>query len=321
MQATAQPNFTISSKDREKILDLGEIATVPKSSSSKQPLPLPPQFGQIVHMDIIYGTVPAFDGVKYALFLVDRATRHRFILPMKSLKNDLLPTLQEFCRNIGFTPKRYVTNFDHKLMRRAVLGNFQDDEGHDTIESAPPRKQNQNGLAEGNWKSILFMARSWLTSHLLPSKYWWWALKRATELSNYLPLKIDDSLTTPHELVYKIKPDYRNILPQFSVAYINRIRDGEIERKNVHSHSIRVILIGRDPKSAAFQFYHPGTKTTITSDSFTLDDTLPSGPAFNLEYDGGLYFNRYCDFNDRLRPPQFQPDQTVWVTSFDPPKT
>ena len=47
---------------------------------------------------------------------------------------------------------------------------------------------------------------------------------------------------------------------------------------------------------------------------------ISSKNAFNLEYDGGLYFNRYCDFNDKLRPPQFQPDQTVWITSFDPPK-
>ena len=123
-------------------------------------------------MDIIYGTVPAFDGVKYALFLVDRATRHKFILPMQNLKQDLLPTLQTFCKNIGFIPDRFITDFDHKLMDRAILDNFQDQDGHDTIESAPPRKQNQNGLAEGNWKSILFMSRSWLTSHLLPSKFW-----------------------------------------------------------------------------------------------------------------------------------------------------
>ena len=40
-------------------------------------------------------------------------------------------------------------------MGRAVLDNFQDDEGNDTIEPAPPRKQNQNGLKEGNWKSVL----------------------------------------------------------------------------------------------------------------------------------------------------------------------
>ena len=320
IQQAASHNFSISTKEREKIIDIGEVATVPKSSSNKTPLPLPMKFGCVIHMDIIYRTVTAFDNIKYALFLVDCATRHKFILPMQNLKSDLLPTLQQFCKNIGFIPERFITDFDHKLMGRSVLDNFQDTEGNNTIESAPPRKQNQNGLAEGNWKSILYMSRSWLTSHLLPSKFWWWALKRATELSNYLPLRIDNKLTTPHECVYGVKPDFRNILPQFSIAYLNRTRDDNIERKSTHSHSIRAILIGRDPKSAAFQFYHPSTKKTPTSDSFTIDDTLPSGPAFGLNFDGGLYFNRYCDFNDKLRPPQFIPDQTVFVTSFDPPR-
>ena len=162
------------------------------------------------------------------------------------------------------------------------------------------------------------MARSWLTSHLLPSKFWWWSLKRATELSNYLPVKIDNTLTTPHEQVYNIKPDYRNILPQFSIAYLNRIRDGDTDRRSTDSHTIRAVLIGRDPKSAAFQFYHPGTKKTLTSDSFTIDDTLPSGPTFGLTYDGGLYFNRHSDFNDNLRPPTFKPDQLVYMTALNP---
>ena len=164
------------------------------------------------------------------------------------------------------------------------------------------------------------MSRSWLTSHLLPSKFWWWSLKRATELSNYLPIKIDNKLTTPHEEVYKVKPDYRNILPQFSIAYLNRVRDGNIDRKSTDSHSIRAILIGRDPKSAAFQFLRPGTKKTLTSDSFTLDDTLPAGPTFGLTYDGGLYFNRYCEFNDKLRPPMFTPNQPIFVNALDPPQ-
>ena len=147
------------------------------------------------------------------------------------------------------------------------------------IEAAPPNKQNQNGLAESNWKSVLYMARAWLTSNLLSSKCWWWALKRATEISNYFPIKINNQLTTPFELTYGIKPDLRNLLLLFSVAYLSRYRDGNISRKNVHSHSMRAILVGRDPTSNACLFYHPGTKRTLTSDDFTIDDSLPSGPA------------------------------------------
>ena len=230
-----------------------------------------------MHMDIICGTVTAIEGYRYALFIVDRATRSRFILPMKVLKNDLLPILQKFCNDIGMKPKRILTDFDHRLMGQKVLDMFTSTDGEciietvnlpPQIEAAPPNKQNQNGLAESNWKSILYMARAWLTSHLLPSTFLWWALKRATEISNYLPIRINNCLTTPFELTYGEKPDLRNLIPTFSVSYLSRYRDGNISRKNVHSHSIRTILVGRDTTSNAFLFYHPGTKHTLTSDDF-----------------------------------------------------
>ena len=101
----------------------------------------------------------------------------------------------------------------------------------------------------------------------------------------------------------------------FSIAYITRYRDGNITRKNVHSHSIRASLVGRDTTSNACLFYHPGTQRTITSDEFVLDETLAAGPAFHLDYDGGLYFNKYSDHSDKIRPPFFSPEQTVFTTT------
>ena len=318
IQQTCESNFTISTKDKEPIIDLGDVVTIPKSKRNTLPLPLPPHFGDTMHMDIVYGTATAINGIRYGLFIVDRATRMRFILPIKNLKNDLLPTLKTFCNNIGMTPKRFITDFDHKLMGQQVLEYFTNADGSCIIESAPPNKQSQNGLAEANWKSILYMARAWLSSSLLPSKFWWFAMKRATEISNYLPIRINNQYSTPLELAYGLKPNLKNLFPMFSVAYITRFRDGNITRKNVHSHSIRAILVGRDPFSNACLFYHPGTQRTITSDEFVIDETLCAGPAFHLEYDGGLYFNKYSDHSDTIRPPLFTPDQTVFSTTTTP---
>ena len=154
---------------------------------------------------------------------------------MSKLKIGILLTMNKLTKLFGLIPRCILTDFDHKLMGQVVINNFSDDDGHCIIESAPPDKQNQNDLSESNWKSILYMARAWLTSNLLPSQYWWWAMKRATEISNYLPLKMDNQLITPHELVYGTKPDLRFRLPQFSIAYISRYRDGNIEHKNTHS--------------------------------------------------------------------------------------
>ena len=182
IKATSHSNFSITSIDKEKKLDLGEIATINKSKRNTNPLPLPLHFGDVVHMDIIYGSVTAIESYRYGLFIVDRATRSRFIYPMKILKTDILPTLQKFCNNIGMRPKRILTDFDHKLMGQKVLEMFTPPDCEciiDTappppiIEAAPPYKQNQNGLAESNWKAILQIARAWLTSNLLPPTFWW----------------------------------------------------------------------------------------------------------------------------------------------------
>ena len=164
------------------------------------------------------------------------------------------------------------------------------------------------------------MCRAWLASHLLPSKFWWWALKRSVETSNYIPIRLNNKYTTPFYLVHHQKPDLRNLLPLFSVGYLTRYCDGSTKRQNMHSHTLQAILVGRDEKSNTYKFFHPGTQRTIVSDRFKLDEVLTSGPTFGLQYDGGFYFYKYSDFNDNLRPPRFKPEQTVFVTSFQPPK-
>ena len=132
-------------------------------------------------MDIVFGAKTAIGGIKYALFIVDRATRKQHIYSLSSLKHDLLPALQTFCSDIGRRPSQIITDFNHKLCGKKVIDYFTpSDSPKLIIESAPPKHQNQNGLAEQHWASVLCMARSWLASSLLPSEYWFFALKRAT---------------------------------------------------------------------------------------------------------------------------------------------
>ena len=59
-----------------------------------------------------------------------------------------------------------------------------------------------------------------LNTALLPNKYWFCTLKQKGEVCNILPMKKDDIVTTPHEIVYGVNPDYRHLLLLFSVAYI-----------------------------------------------------------------------------------------------------
>ena len=65
-------------------------------------------------MDIGYGCQTGIGGVKYCLFIVDRATRMKYTYPLKSLKHDVLPALQLLATDLGRNPGKLVTDFDHK---------------------------------------------------------------------------------------------------------------------------------------------------------------------------------------------------------------
>ena len=129
------------------------------------------------------------------------------------------------------------------------------------ISSVPAGKQRSNGICERSWRSLLRMLRSWLLSNLMPTKFFWYhALKRAVEVSNYLPIKVNNKLTTPFEMVYKTKPDLRNLFPMFSVGYIYCSRDATTNRLTFHSTSLRCICLSRDDTSNQLEFYHPPSR-------------------------------------------------------------
>ena len=175
---TSKNTYSISTADKEPIMDLGDVATIHPRHRTTANLPLPTNPYDIVHIDIVFGTKTAIGGIKYALFIVDRASRKRHIYSLTSLKHDLLPALIKFCSEIGRKPSRILTDFDHKLCVKKVIDHFTDPDSQSSIiESAPPKHQNQNGLAERNWGTILCMAQSWLASSLLPFKFWFLALK------------------------------------------------------------------------------------------------------------------------------------------------
>ena len=301
-------NFRISTMDRESIVDLGEISTIDAPRRNTKVTTLPQTLGDVIHMDIIFGSNTAIGGTKYALFLVDKATRNKFIYPLTSVKHaNIISALQQFQKDIGMAPKILRTDFDYKLMGKEVIQHFADSPTQ--LEAAPPDQQNQNGLCERNWRSILRMARSWLAHSLLPSTFWWHSLKRATEVANYIPLKIDGQLTTPHELAYGHKVDLRNILPLFAVAYVRNNNDSN----SMNSNSMRAILIGRSSKSHTYEFYHPATKKIISSSIYRIDETIPSGPTFNLQYDGGLYFNKFNENYKTTKSPTYKVHDKAYV--------
>jgi len=89
------------------------------------------------------------------------------------------------------------------------------------INAAPPYRQDKNGLAERHWRMLVSMARNWLASAELPPTFWFYAVRRAVEVCNYFPFKLEDgSFSTPFELAHRLKPDLRLLFKPFCLAEV-----------------------------------------------------------------------------------------------------
>ena len=110
-------------------------------------------------------------------------------------------------------------------------------------------------------------------------------IKRATEVSNYIPIKIDGSVTTHHELTYPQLPNLHNLPPIFSFTYLRKYKDANINRVNLEPHSIKKICVGHSPSATSLLFYHPPSKRTFISYEFTLDEILAEGGIFLKKYE------------------------------------
>ena len=80
-------------------------------------------------------------------------------------------------------------------------------------------------------------------------------------------------------------------MPLFSVAYVNRKRDGTKHRSKGTSQTLGCICVDNDPKSDGFLFYSPDFKSLIGSVDYTLDPIPPSSPTCGITYGGDVQLN------------------------------
>ena len=133
---------------------------------------------------------------------------------------------------LGHKPKRMIAYGDFKLISGVVADYLKlDPDNVDNpevshITGSPSDRQNQNDLAEIRWKNIMSLYKKWLTSNLLPIEFWYFAIKYVVQVINYIPFIKDNKWTTLVQCIYKMKPDYKNIIPIFSITYVKRLWDG-----------------------------------------------------------------------------------------------
>jgi hypothetical protein len=138
------------------------------------------------------------------------------------------------------------------------------------------------------------MARAFITDMQMPKNFWYWALHQSIQVMNYIPCTVSGVFTTPHELVYGVKPDLRILFHLFSTGYFRKMKDSTLHHSGVStSTSMQGIALGRYRKTGDMLFYSPHSKEIITSSDYKLDEGRHTPTAFNLSYDGGIFVGLY----------------------------
>jgi len=80
-----QDTITLDTQPCDAILDPGDLATLRKTPRNTTPVARPASFGDVIHVDIVFGPEVALANVHYGLIFTDRFSRMTYIFPLKNL--------------------------------------------------------------------------------------------------------------------------------------------------------------------------------------------------------------------------------------------
>lgn len=97
-----QDTIRLDSLTPDTVLDLGDLATIKKSARNTTPVPRPNAFGDVMHMDIVFGPDVSLGNIHYGLLFTDRFSRMTYIYPLQNLTTDIRRQLESFFCAPGF---------------------------------------------------------------------------------------------------------------------------------------------------------------------------------------------------------------------------
>jgi hypothetical protein len=317
LQDLYQPTIHLDTSLADAVLDAGDYATLRKKARNTTPVPRSLAFGDVLHMDIVFSPEVSIGNIHYGLLFTDRHSRMTYIYPLQNLQSDIPKQMPAFFAHLGIIPKRLITDFDLKLIGGKARDYLNCLLIH--VNAAPFHHQDKNGLAERHWQTMVCMAQNWLVSAKLPSSFWFFAIRRAAEVCNYFPYKLENgSFFTPFELAHHKKPDLRVLFKLFSLSAVRRERIGDTNITKFDSQSLPMICVGRCPNSDGLQFYNPDNGTLVSSIDYVFINNTTSGARFGYSYQPGLVIYR-LDETNTIYQPKFALESEVFVHTHSPP--
>ena len=101
-----QPTVTLDHTPPDAFLDPGYYATQRKKDSSTTPVPRPSKFGEVIHLDIVFGPEVSIGNIHYGLLCVDRFSRMTYMYPLQNLTGDIQKQLESFFCTLRYGSKK-----------------------------------------------------------------------------------------------------------------------------------------------------------------------------------------------------------------------
>jgi hypothetical protein len=133
LKALYQDTISFDSLPADAVLDAGDLAIMKKSARNTKPVPHPSSFGEVIHMDIVFGPEVSLGNVHHALLLTDRFSGMNYLYPLQNL----------------------TTNIQKQRMFLLTFG---------FCSNSTANCQDYNGLAKCHWQTMTSLARNWLAS-------------------------------------------------------------------------------------------------------------------------------------------------------------
>ena len=113
---------------------------------------------------------------------------------------------------------------------------------------------------------MVSMARNWLASAELPPSFWFYAVRRAAEVCNYFPFKLEDGeFSTLFQLAHHEKPDLRLLFKPFCLAAVRCELSGDDRLNKFDSQCIPMITLCRCPYSNGLPFFNPHNRLYLST--------------------------------------------------------
>ena len=193
-----------------------------KAQRNNRPGPIMKHFKPMaqVHWDILTASCTSIEGYKYALLLVDRSTRYKWLHGLKT-KDELLKEVRKWWADTGPIRVRHPL----LCLMRDNAGEGKSAEVDDFFEPkgvaaryATPIEQFQNGPAETGIRTLGRLTRSEMVNVGNRKETWFSAMTKCVEAYNATWIRATG--TTPYYALYGEKADVSKIRRFGSEAYV-----------------------------------------------------------------------------------------------------